>query len=72
MKENDKYGTNPSGIVNIDFFLEKVMQKYRHVITKAKEYIKHAFYASVFIILLKVIGPRWRWPMQFIGIPVAL
>ena len=47
IKELDKVGTNPPGVVNIDLFLEKVLQKYRHVIMKTKEYVKHAFYASV-------------------------
>lgn len=47
IKEIDKSGTNQPGVVNIDLFLEKVLQKYRHAIMRTKEYVKHAFYASV-------------------------
>ena len=48
IKEIDKNGANPPGVVNIDLFLEKVLAKYRHVIMRTTEYVKNAFYASVF------------------------
>lgn len=45
LKEVDPKGINKGGIIDFDFFMERLLSKYRHLVNRAKTYVINAFAA---------------------------
>jgi len=46
LKEIDPRGTHSAGIIDFDVFLNKMLDKYRQLVNRAKTYVINAFAAS--------------------------